>query len=193
VERMFWAVATRQPLDRWEAAIAHLLGQQLAGQKLDPTIVWSARIDRHFALIAGRQLMRALDLQPPSTVDVDPTLRSELIEGRDLNEHWEDNMPIFQVTPRQGEPRHRSGKSYAERNPERSPYGFIDWRAKTGAWLLPHVAANALQQLLDAVEAESIARRSTLRRHVPPRPPSPWMRDGGEWWPRPAIEESSTS
>ena len=65
--------------------------------------------------------MEALELTPASTVDVDDTLRAELIEGRNLHEHWKEQMPVFDVNPRPKEPV-KSGKSFAARNPEATPF-----------------------------------------------------------------------
>jgi hypothetical protein len=53
--------------------------------------VWAAAIEHHFTLVAARNVFRALDLQPASHVAIDPTVRNELIEGRDLHEHWPEN------------------------------------------------------------------------------------------------------
>jgi hypothetical protein len=49
--------------------------------------------------LAARNLLLALDLSPDASAPVDPTIRAELIEGRDLHEHWADNMPVFMVMP----------------------------------------------------------------------------------------------
>jgi hypothetical protein len=115
---------------------------------------------------------------------VDPLLRAELIEGRDLHEHWPENMPLFNVTPRPAQPTHRSGKDFAARNPKRGPYWWLGWRSKTGALLLSNVSAPALHRLLDAVEAEVITDDVSLRDYVPPRAPSAWRHENGEWWPK---------
>lgn len=64
-----------------------------------------AEFEHHFALVAARNLVKALELAPASRIVIDPTLRAELIEGRDLLEHWTENMPLFNVTPRPAEPR----------------------------------------------------------------------------------------
>jgi hypothetical protein len=93
---------------------------------------------------------------------------------------------VFNVAPRP--PSHGSGKSFAARNPGRSPYAWLNWNNKTGAELLPHVSAAALHQLLDAVEAEVLAKDPALSRYVPARAPSPWLYQNGEWWPK--SEES---
>jgi hypothetical protein len=188
-QRLFWTVATRRQLERWESILAPYLRDRFRGQKPEKLVVWSAEIEHHFALIAARNLLRALDLDPPSNVSIDPTLRAELIEGRDLNEHWTDNMPVFNVTPRRVQPRRRSGRNFAERNPRRGPYWWLGWSSKTGARLLPHVTAPALHEVLDGVEAEVLAERQELRKYLVPRAPSPWIQVDGEWWPGPAESD----
>lgn len=117
--------------------------------------------------------MEALELTPASTVDVDDTLRAELIEGPNLHEHWKEQMPVFDVNPRPKEPV-KSGKSFAARNPEATPFNWLTWSNSTGALLLPNVSARALHQLLDDVEAESVSNRPSLADFVPPRAPTPW-------------------
>jgi hypothetical protein len=183
-QRLLWAIATRRQLERWEPLVAAALRTHSAGQQPDGEDVWSAEIEHHFALVAARNLVRALELAPAASVSIHPTLRAELIEGRDLHEHWLENMPVFNVTPRPTQPRHRSGKDFAARNPKRGPYWWLGWNNKTGALLLPHVSAPALHQLLDAVEAEVLANDGSLSDYVPPRAPSPWLHQKGEWRPK---------
>jgi hypothetical protein len=77
----------------------------MVNRQLDDADIWLAAIEHHFILIGARNLFRALDLAPAANVSVDPTLRSELIEGRDLHEHWAENLPVFNMTPRQTQPR----------------------------------------------------------------------------------------
>jgi len=38
--------------------------------------------------------------------------------------------------------------------------------------------------VLDAVEAEVLAEDAALSRFVPPRAPSRWLQQDGEWWPK---------
>jgi hypothetical protein len=133
---------------------------------------------------SARNLFHALDLPSATSVPIDQTLREELTEGRDLHEHWVENMPKFNVTPRVEQPKHRTGKSFAARNPDRGPYWWLGWSNKTGAQLLPNVPAPAVHELLDAVEAEVLANDGALTRFVPPRAPSPWLHEDGEWWPK---------
>jgi hypothetical protein len=184
-QRLLWVIATRRQLERWEPIVAEIVREGMAGHPPDGADVWSAEIERHFSLLAARNLFRALDRPPPATtVSVDPTLRAELIEGRDLHEHWVENMPVFNVSPRVAQARYPSGKRFSARNPDSGPYSQFAWNPKTGARLLPHVSARALHQLLDAVETDVLANDSALAEYVPPRAPSPWLRQNSEWWPR---------
>jgi hypothetical protein len=187
-QRLLWTVATRRQLERWEPYVAKGVRLGFSNRQLDGMEIWLAAIEHHFALIAARHVIRALALPPPSAVEVDEKFRSELIEGRDLHEHWEDNLPVFNITPRRMEPPRRSGRDFAARNPRRGPYSWLGWSNQEGANLLPNVAAPALHQLLDAVQAEVLASDATLGRFVPPRAPSPWLFENGEWWPKPEAE-----
>jgi hypothetical protein len=182
-QRLLWAVATRQQLGRWEPLVAEftrgLWGQ---GPGLRDGAIWQAAIEHHFALVAARNLIRALDLPNGDPIPVDPALRAELIEGRDLHEHWDDNMPVFNVTPRPRQPTHRSGKDFAARNPRSGPYDWLRWSNRTGPLLLPNVSALALYDLLDAVEASAVASYPSLGQYVPPRLPSAWTIGRYGWW-----------
>jgi hypothetical protein len=180
-QRLLWTIATRRQLERWEPIVAAVVRDDREPEGAD---VWSGEIEHHFALVAARNLLRALDLAPAASVSVDPTLRAELTEGRDLLEHWPENLPVFMVTPRSAQPPRSSGKDFAARNPKRGPYWWLGWSNKTGAQLLPHVSAPALHELLDAVQAEVLMNDDALRRYVPPRAPSPWLHENGEWWPK---------
>jgi hypothetical protein len=99
-------------------------------------------------------------------------------------------MPVFNVTPRPAQPQHyRSGRTFAARDPRGGPdWGFT---GKEGALLLPHVSAPALHDLLDAVEAEALDSDPSLSSFVPPRAPSPWLRDDYGWYPKPRRRPTS--
>ena len=183
-QRLLWAVATRRQLERWEPIVAKIQ-HDLDRRSIPGLDFWSAEIERHFALIAARHFLRAVELPPPMRITVDPVLRAEVIEGRDLNEHWAENMPIFNVSPRPETPSRRSGKDFAERNPRRGPYSQSNWNLKTGAMLLPNVSASALHDLLDDAEAEVLESTPSLSEYIPERAPSPWVYENGEWWPKP--------
>jgi hypothetical protein len=186
--RLFWAIATRRQLERWEPIVAADLRDSFAGRERSSERIWTGAIEHHFVLIAAHHLLAALDLPPASGVSVDPTLRAELTEGRHLHEHWPDNMPVFNRRGRNRElltdPPRASGRSFAVRNPKRGPYWWLGWSNEKGAQLLPNVPAPAVHELLDAVEAEVLASDPALSGFVPPRAPSPWLHEEGEWWPK---------
>jgi hypothetical protein len=184
-QRLLWAVATRRQLERWELLVAAHILDSLAGREAVGSRVWAAEIEHHFALVAAHHLIVALDLPPASGVVVDPVLRAELIEGRHLHEHWPDNAPVFNVKPPPAPPPRQSGRAFAARNPGRSPYWWLGWSSNDGPQLMPQAAAQELHDLLDAVEAEVLASDPALADYVPARAPSPWLHEGGEWWPKP--------
>jgi hypothetical protein len=181
-QRLLWSVATRRQLERWEPLVAAYLRASLAGQPPDAGLVWSAEIEHHFGLVAAHHLLGALDESPPSCVPVDTLLRAELTEGRHLHEHWVDNMPVFNVVPRPAQPPRQSGRSFAARNPGRSPYWWLGFDSKKGAMLTPQAPVQDLHRLLDAVEV--LASDPALTEYLPPRAPSPWLYENGEWWPK---------
>jgi hypothetical protein len=185
--RLRWTIATRRQLERWEPLVATFRRDLLAGRQTDGMTIWSAWMEHHFALVAAAHLMQALTLSPASSVPIDETLRDELKQGRDLHEHWVDNMPVFNVSPPPSDPPRKSGKAFAERNPDAGnfPYWWLGWTPTAGALLQPNVSAPALHQLLDAVEEEVLADAPDLSPFVPPRAPSPWAQHEGQWWPKP--------
>jgi hypothetical protein len=185
-QRLIWTVAARGQLERWEPYVAAAVRGDFARPRveLSGAEIWAAATEHHFALIAARHVLTALELEPPSVVALDPTVRAELIEGRDLHEHWRDNMEVFSTRPRTMRPNYRSGKDFAARNPNDAPYWWLGWD-NSGAKLLPNVPARAVHELLDAVEAEVLASDPKLSAYVPPRAPSLWVYDNGVWWPKP--------
>lgn len=185
-QRLFWAIATRRQLARWEPLVARHVRELLFRKREFPGAdIWLAEMEHHFALVAARHLLTALELDPPSTVAIDQTMRAEIIEGRDLHEHWLENLPLFNVRPRRTEPRHRSAKDFAKRHPDRGPYSWLTWNGEEGALLMPNVPALALHELLDAVQAEVIASDPDMEPFVPEPTASPWVLDRGQWWPKP--------
>jgi hypothetical protein len=86
-QRLFWVAATRRQLERWEPLVASVIRLNSIDSLVpDCVTVWMGQMEHHFALISARNLIRAVELQPPMTVSVDPLLRAELIEGRDLHD-----------------------------------------------------------------------------------------------------------
>jgi hypothetical protein len=80
-QRLLWAVATRRQLERWEAVLAPCVRGAMVDREPAGVDVWSAAIEHHFALVAARHLLRALELPPALGLSVDPTLSAELIGG----------------------------------------------------------------------------------------------------------------
>jgi hypothetical protein len=189
-QRLIWTVATRRQLERWEPYVADSVRAGFETPRRDITgrDIWAAATEHHFGLVAARHLLTALELAPRSGVPLDPTVRAELIEGRDLHEHWRDNMELFSTRFRAKQPGYRSGRDFAARNPSTGPYDWLSWGNTTGPQLLPHVSAPAVHELLNAVEAEVLASDPSLSQYVPPREASPWLYENGEWWPKPRID-----
>jgi hypothetical protein len=167
-----WAIATRVQLARWEPLVAGRLREESYKIPFPAAGYWQAHREWHFCLIAARNLIRALDLlDPPLTMD--QVLRQEIIEVRDLNEHWEENMPVFNVRPRPSEPNRRSGKEFAARNPARGPYYWLAWDSQFGPKLTPNVPAAAVHELLDRVYARVLNGYPGLAEFMPPSSPIP--------------------
>ena len=180
---LFWGGATRTQLDRWEPLVAEIVREGFA--KIGPRggLVWRARMERHFCLIAAGHLVKVLD-KGQFGIPIDQVLRAELIEGRDLQEHWHENMPIFNA--KIGQPQHRSGLDFAQRNSTGRPYSWANWSSKVGAQLLPHVAATDVHGLIDRCEEYAIRVAPNLAPFRTPRAPSPWIEtpESSGWWPR---------
>lgn len=189
-EVLLWADAARAQLDRWEPLVAERVRRGLYEEDPEPRSYWQAYQERHFCVNAARHMFRALELLG-NPVAVDETLRAELKESRDLHEHWDENMPVFNTMPRPREPRFASGRAFADRNPHRGPYYAAAWSNNGGAKITPNVTAVQLRDVLDAVEAYVLEQHPELQKHLRPRSEtSPWITDEhGEIWPRPASSE----
>jgi hypothetical protein len=181
-----WAVATRVQLERWEPLVAARLREESYKIPFPAAGYWQAHCEWHFCLIAARNLIGALDLlDPPLTMD--QVMRDEITEMRDLNEHWKDNAPVFNVRPRPGQPKRPTGRAFAARNPDRGPYWWFAWDSQVGPKLSPNVPAAAVHDLLDRVQVRVLDEYPELAEFVPPLSPSPWF-DQPElhgWEPRP--------
>jgi hypothetical protein len=181
-----WAVAARVQLARWEPLVAARLREEPYKIPFPPAGYWQAHREWHFCLIAARNLIGALDLLDPPLA-MDQVTRKEIIEIRDLNEHWKDNAPVFNVRPRPGQPSRLSGRAFAARNPAHGPYYWFGWDSQVGPKLAPHVPAAAVHELLDRVEARVLKDYPDLAEFIPPPSPSPWIDhpDRHGWEPRP--------
>jgi hypothetical protein len=118
---LLWAVATRVQLGRWEAISAEKNRQTMYKIPLPMPSYWQGQYERHFCLIAARNLIGALDLLDPP-LPMGQVLKDEITETRGVNEHLQDNMPVFMRRPGPRQPPHKSGQSFAARNPVAGPY-----------------------------------------------------------------------
>lgn len=186
-EVLVWVLATRRQLDRWERLVASLLRSHLGGRRAPSREVWEAQSERHLALVAAAHVRRAVGL-PGWTGDVDTDVLDVLGDLRNTVEHWDENLPVFAITPRQDDPPRPSGRRLAEEQPEGFPFSMFAWNGSEGPVLWPGVPASTVREVLDRLEAHVLSHAQDLRRFVPPREPSPWLGDlagDDRWWPKP--------
>lgn len=182
---LFWSVGARRHLELWEERVASWIRVNLKDQQAIPDgqLVWAAALDRHLVFVCMRNVLRALDLakKPPR---LERKFTAAIKNVRDLLEHWDENMPVFNVSPR-GSPKRKSGQAFAADNPYDTPYGSMSWRSSVGAVLTPDVPASAMHASLDQLESWAVGVNPALVDYVPSRRESPWIHtDSGEWWPR---------
>jgi hypothetical protein len=193
---LVWAVAVRRQLERWEPRVArHTLSGIQKNQappperpvSIDLLEMWQGETEHHYLLVAAGQLLKGLAMldNPPIIVEV---VAAELRETRDLNEHWEDNMPVFNVGPtRAKEPARSSGKRFADRNPRRGPYCWWAWDGVRGPLVTPNVTATQLHELVEVAIAACNAARADDPVEIPDAAPRPWhvpTKEGDLWWPK---------
>jgi hypothetical protein len=185
-EVAFWAAATQTQIERWEPRFARRVAADTwkAAPPIPKGDIWQEIADRHFVLVAAAQLLSAMKFASFPVRAPEP-LATEIRAGRDLAEHWQDNMPIFNVHPRSETPKYPSGREFAALNPRDGPYGFW-WNSKVGPKLLPNVPAADLHVLIDRVKARVSADHPTLAEFFHEWALSPWF--GGDdpndrWFP----------
>lgn len=180
---LFWVVATRRHLELWDEHVARIVAEDLRSRESDGQLIWDSQLDRHLTIVCLRNVLRALDVveNPPEV----PSGIGETIKNvRDLLEHWDENMPIFNVSPRKAEPPRPPGKDFAKTHPDQTPYYGISWNGKRGSMVTPNLAAAQLHDLLDRLEGWAIEMSPSLKGFVHVRKPSPWQRDdSGILWP----------
>ena len=178
-QRLLWAIATRRQLERWEPYVARDVAELHAGRQLPGIDVWAAQIEHHLLLVAARNMLGALDVKPKSRIKIDKKVRTDLIGGRGIVEHWRENWYAFTSYPR-AEPPHPSARKWAERNPRSGPFDWLDRTSAEGALVLPSVPADTLHGIVDAVEGEAVAARPSLASYIPPaRRRRGFVRTGG--------------
>jgi hypothetical protein len=151
-------------------------------------VFWRGPEHDRAAALHGRQLRRP-GRRGRVGLDLGQRARRSLRLGRDSrpSRSTQTCAPSLNVSPRPTKPPHRSGREFAKRNLDRGPYFWLSWNSKEGALIQPHVTAPAVHQLLDSVEADVLSKDASLSAYVLPRPPSPWINEKGEWWPRPDV------
>lgn len=183
-ETLFWVVATRIQLRRWEVAHAPIVrAAVIEDREPDGAAIWEAQRERHLTFVAARNLVRALNLDGQE-VELDKTL-NVMHWGRDLLEHWDENMPIFNQRPRPRDPKFATGRNYAERYEDHSPFSFGAWRGDEGPLLTPDLSVAELHSILDEVEAQILTAAPHMRQYLKEPPPSPWTEEG---WPARSLE-----
>lgn len=183
-ETLFWVVATRIQVRRWEVAHAPIVrAAVIDDREPDGAAIWEAQRERHLAFVSARNLVRALNLKGQE-VEVDRTL-NVMHWGRDLLEHWDENLPIFNQRPRPQDPKYPSGRNYADWYEEHSPFSFGAWRGGVGPLLTPDLPVAELHAALDEIEAQILAAAPQMRKYLRNPPPSPWTEEG---WPAPSVE-----
>lgn len=179
---LFWIVATRRQMDRWEPLVAEFLRHQLRREQLPAELIWQGEAERHMAIIAARNLVRCVQELPHSVATLDASLAQRIEDARNLLEHWDENAPIFNVTPTQERPPRRSGQRFLEQQPGRSPYCWWAWTNHDGALLAPGLPAEEVREGLDRAQREVLDADPDLARFVQAAEPSPWR--GENHWPR---------
>ena len=183
-QALLWCVAARRQLDRWEAVVARIVRGASSGLPPGP-LVWEAESERHLALVAVRSTLRAAKL---AGMETEVALETDLNNLRDLAEHWDENMPVFNVWPRAKSAPHRSGKEFSRAHPDETPYSAFAWSSDEGPRLLRSLPSSRVHTLLDGVQAGVLRERPSLAAYVPERLPSPWLGDSegdNRWWPKP--------
>jgi len=135
--------------------------------------MWEGETERHFVLVAADHLIKALEMfdSPPP---IEPMVKAELAEARDLNEHWDENLPHFHVSSRPGALTHRTGRSFEARNPRAGPYNWWSWDGDKGLLVTPSVSGEQVHELVEiAIGAVRDSPYPDLADEVLPRPVSP--------------------
>lgn len=190
-EVAYWAQSAQVQLDKWEALAAQDMRDEFYSDIEDDSKAWRVPMEEHFALIAAAQLICAMQFAS-CPVHIDETVRVEIPAGRDMREHWSDNMPFFNQKHRPGEPKRKSGQEFAKRNPKASPYWSARWDNGVGLKLLPNVPVGDVRRLIVAAKRWIEEVQPMLTRFFTEPEPSPWTGGDGpdRWWPTGAPEEA---
>jgi len=122
-QMMLWIRGTLRQVRRWEIALAVNIRAQLANQSPEPHEIWDAQIERHLALVAANNLLRAIDNADGRFTTMPGDMARDIRNQRDLQEHWDEQWPAFYNSTKPG-PLKRGGTVFAASYPGSSPYSF---------------------------------------------------------------------
>jgi hypothetical protein len=74
---LFWTIATRRELERWEARVAEIIRLGLQSASLPGLLVWLSEAERHFVFVAARNLVRTAERDAADTF-VDSSMAEDL-------------------------------------------------------------------------------------------------------------------
>lgn len=181
---LLWAIAARRELHHWDRDVAAAASLRLHRKPEPRNLTWMAEIDRHFALVALANLVRALRCADVDVVMDDEDLPERLTDLRNVNEHWDDYMPNFSAGRKIRGPQ-PSGKRFAEKYPGASPYQAWSLDTDQGAMLGPATPVALVLAFVERVEAAVLAQRPDLAEVRPEPEENPWLgEDAGDWLPR---------
>lgn len=181
---LLWAIAARRELHHWDRDVAAAASLRLYGKPEPRILTWTAEIDRHFALVALANLVRALRYADVDVAMENKDLPERLTDLRNVNEHWDDYMPTFSAGRKIRGPQ-TSGGQFAEKYPGASPYQAWSLDTDQGAMLGPDTPVPLVLTFLGQVETAVLAQRPDLVAVIPEPEESPWLgEDAGDWLPR---------
>ena len=194
---LIWVGAAIQQLHVWETALATDFVRSWKKEPADGRVLWNIYIHHHFLIVALNHMLTALDAATGKGIyhiKIDPTVRAEIRETRDLLEHWKENAPIFNTHPRPKQPKHPSGKNWANRNPPPArPYSAIRWDNKAGPRITPNITSAAIWDILNKIISDLRATDGAKWDAFLPEPqPRAWLEHEAPskgWWPDPRFND----
>lgn len=196
---VFWAVSTRESLERWSALQSEYVWMALADldepKEDEYQRYWSMALQHHFVFVTAKNVIRAITLAkekvPGSSIaglaDDAVELRKAIGLVRDVLEHWEQHMPVFNVHPRQVTPK-RAGEELLAINDEALPYMPGGWGNHDGPYLSKGIVTEAqMTAWITHVIEVATTSHPLLSRFVPKAAESRWGTDDSGIWPLPPL------
>ncbi len=165
-QALLWSIATRRQLDRWADVVDQIVESMQLGEDIDGRLVWKAEAERHLALVAAGNVATALKLPTNTATPTDADLIPTLEALRNVSEHWDQQMPYFNVQPHEGEA-HLSGRVLVGQDPQRTPFAqFARYGSDDLLWA--DVPASRVRAMLDDIERQIIEQHPTLADYLSP-------------------------